>query len=197
MLLNSYQRVERLDYLRSYLRPVLILGALSELIAERLVQDFPYQFGRVATEMQYSGPLVEHGLADNVFVDYKRKGTHYECVTMAAIKEISSKKLYCILDVSTAGIERLQRAQMYPIVLLVKFKNAKQIREIKDLRCDKISAKEAKEFYDHSLKVDEEYKHLITAYVPGGTNISYLATQAKAAVEKEQSRTLWVPWAPV
>jgi len=72
------------------------------------------------------------------------------------------QKLYCILDVSTSGIERLQRAQLYPIVLLVKFKSPKQIREIKDLRCDKITAKAAKELYEHSLKVESEYKHLIT-----------------------------------
>ncbi len=72
------------------------------------------------------------------------------------------QKLYCILDVSTSGIERLQRAQMYPIVLLVKFKSPKQIREIKDLRGDKITAKAAKELYEHSLKVESEYKHLIT-----------------------------------
>lgn len=97
------------------------------------------------------------------------------------------------MDISTNGVERLQRAQMYPIVLLVKFKNPKQIREIKDLRCDKITAKAAKELYEHSLKVESEYKHLINACVPGGTNISYLATQVKTAVEREQSKTLWVP----
>jgi hypothetical protein len=66
------------------------------------------------------------------------------------------------MDISTAGVERLQRTQMYPIVLCVKFKSAKQIREIKDLRGDKITAKAAKELYEHSLKVESEYKHLIT-----------------------------------
>jgi hypothetical protein len=97
------------------------------------------------------------------------------------------------MDISTSGVERLLQSQMYPIVLLIKFKSSKQIREIKDLRCDKISAKAAKEMYEHSLKVENEYKHLITACIAGGTNISYLATQAKTAVEKEQSKTLWVP----
>jgi len=191
--LCSYQRVERLDYMR-FLRPVIIVGALSDVIAERLVLDFPYQFGRVSLEVMHcSGPMLEKGLAENIFVDYKRKGSHYECVTMAAIKEISAKKLYCMIDVSTAGLERLQRAQMYPIVILVKFKSAKQIREIKDLRCDKITPKASKELYEHAQKVEGEYKHLITACVPGGTNISYLATQVKVMVEQEQSKTLWVP----
>ena len=75
-----------------FLRPVIILGALSDVIADRLVQDFPYQFGRVALEvMNCSGAMLEKGLVENIFVDYKRKGSHYECVTMAAIKEISSK----------------------------------------------------------------------------------------------------------
>jgi hypothetical protein len=35
--------------------------------------------------------MLEQGLAENIFVDYKRKGSHYECITMGAIKEISSK----------------------------------------------------------------------------------------------------------
>lgn len=75
-----------------FLRPVLILGALSDVISERLVQDFPYQFGRVAVEVMHcSGTMVENGLAENIFIDYKRKGSHYECITMTAIKEISSK----------------------------------------------------------------------------------------------------------
>jgi len=75
-----------------FLRPVLILGALSDLIAERLVQDFPYQFGRAPLEVMHcSGAMLEKGFAENIFVDYKRKGSHYECVTMGAIKEISTK----------------------------------------------------------------------------------------------------------
>jgi hypothetical protein len=76
----------------SFLRPVIVVGALCDLIAERLVQDFPYQFGRVSLEVMHcSGPMLEKGLSENIFVDYKRKGSHYECVTMAAIKEVSSK----------------------------------------------------------------------------------------------------------
>lgn len=66
------------------------------------------------------------------------------------------------MDISTLGVERLIQTQMYPIVLLIKFKGTKQIRDIKDLRCDKISQKAAKELYEHSLKVENEYKHLIT-----------------------------------
>jgi len=64
--------------------------------------------------------------------------------------------------VSTAGVNRLQMCHLHPILVLVKFKNPKQIRDIKDLRCDKISNKAGKELYDHSLKVETEYKDLVT-----------------------------------
>jgi len=117
-ILNCYQRVERLDCkfsniirsfycvivwftkhffipVMSFPRPVVILGALSDLMAERLVQDFPYQFGRIPSEVMHcSGPMLEKGLAQNVFVDYKKKGSHYECISMSAVKEISSKVFF-------------------------------------------------------------------------------------------------------
>lgn len=65
-------------------------------------------------------------------------------------------------------MERLQHSQMYPIVILVKFKSAKQIREIKDLQGrnnDKLTPKASKELYEHAQKVESEYKHLITGNI--------------------------------
>lgn len=41
---------------------------------------------------------------------------------------------HCILDVNLSAVERLHQNQIYPIVLLLKFKSAKQIKEIKDSR---------------------------------------------------------------
>lgn len=77
---------------------------------------------------------------------------------------------HCILDVCISAVERLQRLQIYPIVLLLRFKSAKQIKEIKDSRysTDKISAKAAKEMYEHTLKLESDYRQYISgksAYV--------------------------------
>lgn len=74
------------------------------------------------------------------------------------------QQCHCILNVSMAAVERLQRAQIYPIVLLLRFKSAKQIKEIKDSRysTDKISAKAAKEMYEHTLKMESEYRQFIS-----------------------------------
>lgn len=71
---------------------------------------------------------------------------------------------HCILDVNLSAVERLHRNQIYPIVLLLKFKSAKQIKEIKDSRygSDKFSAKQAKEMYEHALKLESEYRQYIS-----------------------------------
>lgn len=126
---------------------------------------------------------------------------------------------HCILDMSISAVERLQRLQIYPIVLLLRFKSAKQIREIRDYGTDKISAKAAKEMYERALKLESDYKqyisgkqqgyhflllwgkvlfifiaftHFCLAVIPG-VSIKHMCTQIKDAVDKEQDKLLWVP----
>ncbi|XP_066588414.1 disks large homolog 5 isoform X2 [Prorops nasuta] len=190
----SYQRVERLDY--PTLRPVLIIGPLSECVATKLLQEYPSQFTRCLAEaMHCSQATLEQGLRDSLYVDYRKKGSYFECTTVQAVKDICEKNSHCILDVTIASIERLHRHQIYPIVLLIKFKSTKQIKEVKDSRypSDKISAKAAKEMYEQALKIEADYRHYISAVIPAGVNVAFICTQVKAAVDEEQSKALWVP----
>jgi len=83
------------------------------------------------------------------------------------------------LDVNLSAVERLHRNQIYPIVLLLRFKSAKQIKEIKDSRygTDKLSAKQAKEMYEHALKLESEYRQYISgelSFVYPGTESDFL-----------------------
>lgn len=72
--------------------------------------------------------------------------------------------IHCIIDVNVPVLERLHKHQIYPIVLFIKFKSFKQIKEVKDTRfpADKISAKAAKEMYEHGLKVENEFRNYIS-----------------------------------
>nr|CAD7203394.1 unnamed protein product [Timema douglasi] len=161
--LCSYQRVERLDY--PVFRPVLVVGPLADCVMEKLMQDFPDKFTRCVPEVMHcSQTVMEKGLAENNFVDFRKKGCNFECTTVNAVKEICDKMSHCILDISLSSVERLHRHQIYPIVLLIKFKSTKQIKEVKDTRypMEKVSAKAAKEMYEHALKLEAEYKHHIS-----------------------------------
>ncbi|XP_043274719.1 disks large homolog 5 isoform X2 [Venturia canescens] len=193
----SYQRVEKLDY--PALRPILIIGPLNECVATKLLQEFPGKFTRCLPEaMHCSQATLEQGLRDSLYVDYRKKGSYFECTTVQAVKDICAKNSHCILDISIASLERLHRHQIYPIVLLIKFKSTKQIKEVKDSRypSDKVSAKAAKEMYEQALKLEAEYRHFISAIIPAGVNVAYICTQVKSAVDDEQSKALWVPRGP-
>ncbi|XP_053661951.1 disks large homolog 5 [Anopheles marshallii] len=188
--LSSYQRVERLEY--TY-RPVIILGPLSEFVIDKLCVDFPEDFAVLQeSQKKCTKDEMELAIQNNTIADYKlRSNGIFEYTSMQAVRD--NKQCHCILNVSMAAVERLQRAQIYPVVLLLRFKSAKQIKEIKDSRysTDKISAKAAKEMYEHTLKMESEYRQFISVVI-SGVNITHMCTQIKAAVDSEQKKILWV-----
>ena len=72
-------------------------------------------------------------------------------------------------------LERLHQNQVYPIVLLIKFKSVKQIKEIKDPRhlVEKISQKDAKNMFESTQTLEADYKPYISGtdifFTKGGT----------------------------
>lgn len=90
LLPATYIRVERLSYETT--RPVIIIGPLMEVLFDKLEQDFPQTFQRCVPEvMRGSQQMMERWLQDLKLVDYRRRGSHFECTTIAAVKEICDK----------------------------------------------------------------------------------------------------------
>lgn len=74
------------------LRPVLIVGPLADCVIEKLLADFPDKFNRCIPEIQYnSQAFMEKCLSENVFIDYRKKGSGFECITLALLKESFNK----------------------------------------------------------------------------------------------------------
>ncbi|XP_031699324.1 disks large homolog 5-like isoform X2 [Anarrhichthys ocellatus] len=188
-----YQRVQRVEC--SFPRPVLILGPLLEASKDMLVKEVPGQFCRCLPEiMKASQQAIERGVKDCVFIDYKRRSGHFDVTTVASIKEITEKDCHCLLDIAPHAIERLHSVHIYPIVIFIRYKNAKQIKEQKDplyLR-DKLSQKHSKEQYEAAQKTEQEYSRFFTGVVQGGS-VAFICTQIMTIVEQEQSKVLWIP----
>ncbi|XP_072384932.1 disks large homolog 5 isoform X2 [Diabrotica undecimpunctata] len=193
---SSYQRVERLQY--PEFRPVIVLGPLAECVADKLVQDFPDKFNRASSESRRcSQAQLDRELAEGLILEYRRRGSCYECITISAVRSVAQARLHCMLDGSITMVERLHRHHIYPLVLLIKFKSTKQIREVKDARysIDKLSGKAAKEMFEHGHKLELEYRHLVTAVVSAGANVAHICAQVKAAIDAEHRKSQWVPTA--
>ncbi|KAM4525004.1 disks large homolog 5-like isoform 2-T2 [Odontesthes bonariensis] len=188
-----YQRVQKVDC--SSPRPVLILGPLVEASKDMLVKEAPAKFCRCLPEiMKASQQAIERGVKDCVFIDYKRRSGHFDVTTVASIKEITEKDCHCLLDIAPHAIERLHSVHIYPIVIFIRYKNAKQIKEQKDplyLR-DKLSQKHSKEQFEAGQKIEQDYSRFFTGVVQGGS-VSYICTQITTIVEQEQNKVLWIP----
>ena len=103
---------------------------------------------------------------------------------------------HCIIKVSLEAVERLHANEVYPIVLFIKFKSAKQIKEVKESRynaTDKMSQKDAKTIFEHAQKLEHEFKHLISDTIHAGANLMLITHQIQTKIEQEQNKTLWVP----
>ncbi|GBN69421.1 Disks large 5, partial [Araneus ventricosus] len=86
----TYQRVEKRHY--ESLRPVIVVGPLMEAVVDQLEQDFPHVFQRCIPEkMKGSLSMMERGLQELKFVDFRRRGNHFECTTVSAIKQLCDK----------------------------------------------------------------------------------------------------------
>uniref|UniRef100_A0A672HEX4 Discs, large homolog 5a (Drosophila) n=1 Tax=Salarias fasciatus TaxID=181472 RepID=A0A672HEX4_SALFA len=189
----AYQRVQKVECTSP--RPVLILGPLTDPVKEMLVKESPGKFCRCVLEvMKASQQAIERGVKDCLFIDYKRRSGHFDVTTVASIKEITDKGCHCLLDIAPHAIERLHCVHIYPIVVFVRYKNAKQIKEQKDpvyLR-DKVSQKHSKEQFESAQKIEQEYSKFFTGIVQGGT-LPYICTQIMTIVDQEQSKVLWTP----
>ncbi|XP_069096910.1 disks large homolog 5 isoform X4 [Pleurodeles waltl] len=193
----AYQRVQKVDCTSQ--RPVLLLGPLVDAVKDMLVKESPGKFCRCPLEvMKASQQAIERGVKDCLFIDYKRRSGHFDVTTVASIKEITEKDCHCLLDIGPHAIERLHSIHIYPIVLFIRYKSAKQIKEQKDpifLR-DKVTQKHSKEQFDVAQKIEQEYSKYFTGIVQGGA-LQSICTQIITTVDQEQSKVLWIPASPL
>ncbi|XP_010587563.2 disks large homolog 5 isoform X1 [Loxodonta africana] len=192
----AYQRVQKVDC--TTLRPVVILGPLMDVVKEMLVNEAPGKFCRCPLEvMKASQQAIERGVKDCLFVDYKRRSGHFDVTTVASIKEITEKNRHCLLDIAPYAIERLHSVHIYPIVIFIHYKSAKQIKEQRDpvyLR-DKVTQRHSKEQFETAQRIEQEYSKYFTGIVQGGA-LSNICIQVLATVTQEQNKVLWIPAYP-
>ncbi|KAM7102799.1 LOW QUALITY PROTEIN: disks large homolog 5 [Ciconia maguari] len=193
----AYQRVQKVDCTSP--RPVLILGPLLDAVKDMLVKESPGKFCRCPLEvMKASQQAIRTGVKDCLFIDINGESGHFDVTTVASIKEITEKDCHCLLDIAPHAIERLHSVHIYPIVIFIRYKNAKQIKEQKDpifLR-DKVTQKHSKEQFETAQKIEQEYSKYFTGIVQGGA-LSSICTQIMTTVDQEQNKVLWIPAGPL
>lgn len=191
-LIPTYQRVEKLIY--EQMRPVLIAGPLADVLVERLLQNYRDRFARCPTQTSTESPSFE----DSEVIEVRQFSGFWETVAVKSIREVAEKGQHCLLDVSITSVDRMQTLNIQPIVLVIKFRSSNVIREVRDggFSSAKISHKAAKELFELASRMEAENGRMITAIIPGGTSLSYMASLAYKAIEEAQTKPQWVPAGP-
>lgn len=188
----GYTQVERIEY--DHIRPVVLMAPLAEPLIKKLTGESPDKY-KLCEPCIMRAPMtdMEQSLAEGRLVDYWKKEDHFECIQVSLIRDICDKKIHCLLNVNPRAIERLHRLKIYPIVIFVRHKSSKHLREIRDAQFmpEKLSNKVSKDSFDHYCKVEQEYGHLFSAVVQG-LNLAEICMHIKTVISNEQKKAIWV-----
>ncbi|XP_060579959.1 disks large homolog 5-like isoform X2 [Ruditapes philippinarum] len=189
----TYLSVEKLEYKKT--RPVVLIAPLADALIQKLSSESPDKYYYCEPSViQTSHHCMEQGLKEGQFIDYWQQDERYLCIRLKYVTDICDKNIHCLLNVNPLAIERLQRQQIYPIVVYARHKSYKQLREIKDVQFlpEKLGLKSAKELFEYCQKAEQDYRHLISATIQGG-NLAEMAQQIKNVISSEQEKPIWVP----
>ncbi|EGT37839.1 hypothetical protein CAEBREN_26347 [Caenorhabditis brenneri] len=195
---KAYEWVEKLD--TKVKRPVLLFGAVVEPFLQMLVDESD-KFSIVAREsLTASFDEVSALLKDKVLIDSKQNDDVYDLyhvISTAHIMDITAQGLHCVLQVDQSAIDRLKRCRLFPILVKIRFKSVKQLKDINEHICgEKISSKEAKQLIEKDLKIEKDLDGSVTLVVPSHNNVSFMMTHAvlqlKKLIEDEQKKIVWV-----
>ncbi|XP_068711421.1 tight junction protein ZO-1-like isoform X2 [Montipora foliosa] len=178
--LPAYERVALKK--PGFVRPVVLLGPIADITRDKLLQDMPDIFA-IPTAFggfQPTGRSPARSYASRRSISY------------SYIRTVIDSGKHCLLDITPEEVERLNYAQLYPIVIFLKPPN-KQI--IKDMRSQHgigdQSAKMVKKLHDNSLKLEEFYSNMFTAVIPAGSLDNWYS-RVKEEIKKQQEDPVWM-----
>ncbi|CAI5447992.1 unnamed protein product [Caenorhabditis angaria] len=192
---KAYEWVEKLD--TKIRRPVLVFGALVDPFIQLLV-DESEKFSQIPREsLNATFEEVSDLLRDLVLIDSQQNEEVYDLyhvISTARVIDYTNQGLHCVLQVDQAAVDRLKKCRIFPIIVKLRFKSVKQLKDINEHICgEKLSSKEAKQIIEKDLK---DLDGAVTLVVPNHNNVSFMLTHAvlqlKKIVEEEQRKTVWV-----
>jgi len=161
---TPYERV--IEHSVQYTRPVVVLGPLSDLVTTRLAKEHPNSF-QVCQ------------LHDNSL----------DSASFDSIKDIAKQKRHCLLDVGITAIERLHHAELYPIVIFLKFVSPETILKQQGVSC---SLEQAQSLLLNSDTLETDHSLAFTAVIEG-EELSAMYDLSRKAIRHNSGPIVWLP----
>lgn len=131
-------------------RPVVLFGALADLARAKLPE------GRDG--VNYQNTQVNANTRDNT--NSNRRGV----VKISSINSIIQMQKHPLVDITPGATEKLNKAKLYPIVIYLKNKSPKEVKNLRKryATCDADTEKSNKKLLKRAYKVERGYKHIFT-----------------------------------
>lgn len=83
---------------------------------------------QVVPECKALQPLeVERQLHCYELIEARRRDKLFDVISASSVANVTDQGLHCIVDLSPAAVKRLHQLGIYPILIRLKFKSAKQV----------------------------------------------------------------------
>ncbi|XP_043195405.1 tight junction protein ZO-1-like [Amphibalanus amphitrite] len=159
-----------------FVRPVVLFGAVADLARQQLLRDLPDRL---------AAPQLDPGA--------ESKAKSSGIIRLSAIRGLVERGRHALLDVTPNAVDRLNYAQLYPIVVFLRAESKHVIKEVRAAAraTDKPQHKSSKKIYEQCVKLEKLWSHLFTATITL-TDADSWYRKVKDLIEKQQSAPIWM-----
>jgi tight junction protein 1 len=161
-----------------FTRPVILFGPIADVAREKLLKDFPDKF---------ISPQLDTTPEENT----KSQKTSSNIIRLSAIRDVISTGKHALLDITPNAVERLNYAQMYPIVVFFKAETKIVIKQLRQ-GLPKSAHKSSKKLLEQCQKLDKVWNHVFSATITMNDNTDNWYRKVRDIIDKQQSGALWM-----
>ncbi|XP_063904633.1 tight junction protein ZO-1 isoform X4 [Zophobas morio] len=161
-----------------FTRPVILFGPIADVARDKLLKDFPDKF----ISPQLDTTAEEHA---------KSQKTSSNIIRLSAIRDVIATGKHALLDITPNAVERLNYAQMYPIVVFFKAESKIVIKQLRQ-GLPKSAHKSSKKLLEQCQKLDKVWNHVFSATITMNDNTDTWYRKVRDIIDKQQSGALWM-----
>ncbi|XP_018564782.1 tight junction protein ZO-1 isoform X4 [Anoplophora glabripennis] len=163
-----------------FTRPVILFGPIADVAREKLLKDFPDKFISPQLDATVEETSSKH-----------KSSTNSNIIRLSAIRDVISTGKHALLDITPNAVERLNYAQMYPIVVFFKAETKMVVKQLRQ-GLPKSAHKSSKKLLEQCQKLDKVWSHVFSSTITLNDNTDTWYRKVREIIDKQQSNALWM-----
>ncbi|KAJ8928951.1 hypothetical protein NQ314_018413, partial [Rhamnusium bicolor] len=164
-----------------FTRPVILFGPIADVAREKLLKDFPDKF---------ISPQLDATVEETSSKSHK-SSSNSNIIRLSAIRDVISTGKHALLDITPNAVERLNYAQMYPIVVFFKAETKMVVKQLRH-GLPKSAHKSSKKLLEQCQKLDKVWSHVFSGTITLNDNTDTWYRKVREIIDKQQSGALWM-----